>query len=689
MIRCILLAFFSTLLLQCNGPQESRQDYLVPDFEADYALHRQDTGRTGPIRNTKSMYRAPTRSDWGRASISPGNIVEAGTIRTWTITYIVGPAGLAPGDGLLIYIPHAFTVPQIYEPLIEYYIRGNHDRYIATTSDPGYTTAAVSREGVKLDLWINTEYDRSRLGEGANLYLTVQDKDLVEGDTIRIVYGDTRYGSPGAAASPIEGDFEFPIVVYRQLDWEAALKACIKPGGGRIIGHAEEIAFIERPPIVRVVGREAEWFNAVVPTTPNAGEPFPITLAARDCYRNVAPGYSGKFGVEPVDGLKLPRTIKLTAGDNGWKRFEKFGVVEKPGVYRIKLIPESPFAPVVSNPIVVSESDGPKIYWGELHVHSIESDGNLTADQAYEYGRGQSALDFCTVCDHASGVSDVLRRAATRYNDPGRFVTLNSFESGISLGGHVNFYFRSDSPEQERNFMGERGKRASKAELWDSLKDFGPRAALAIPHLHSGGGWDDFDTTIVRNVEMYSVWGNGEYIGAEPRGYKMGWPGRTPAQALDRGYHWGFVAGGDEHAGLAGWGDWLRHLRTNPAGLAAARTDKLTREAVFDALYDRNVYAVTGAQRIYLNFTIDGRRMGSIYGGGADSHKLVIHAEGTTDIDQAVIVRNGKEWKSISGQGPSLRRELTDSNPPTPVYYYVRVVQKNGDIAWSSPVWFE
>jgi hypothetical protein len=187
----------------------------------------------------------------------------------------------------------------------------------------------------------------------------------------------------------------------------------------------------------------------------------------------------------------------------------------------------------------------------------------------------------------------------------------------------------------------------SKAELWQSLKDFGPGEVLAIPHLHSGGGWDDFDTTVVRNVEMYSIWGNGEYRGAEPRGYKMGWPGRTPGQALERGYHWGFVAGGDEHAGLAGWGDWLRHLRTNPAGLAAARTSELTREAVFDALYDRKVYAVTGAQRIYLDFNVDGRRMGSINRSGGSSHQLAVHVEGTADIDRIVVVRNGAEWQSI------------------------------------------
>ncbi|MFC2076747.1 DUF3604 domain-containing protein, partial [candidate division KSB1 bacterium] len=657
--------------------------------KAEYAFHRQDTGRSGPIRNSKSMYRAPTRSDWGTVSISPNRVVRAGTIHTWTITYIVGPTGLAPGDGILLYVPHAFTVPQVYEPPIEYFIRGRNNRYIAVTTDPGYTTAEASDSEAGLDLWTDHEHDSSRLGEGSNLYVTLKDKALVESDTIRIVYGDIHLGSPGAAASPVEGDFEFPIVVYRQLDWEAAIKACVKPGGGWIIRHAAEIAFIERPPIVRVVGREAEWFNAVVPTTPDIGESFHLTLAARDRYRNVASGYSGKFRVKPVDGLKLPRTVELTSGDNGWKRFEKFGVVEKPGVYRIKLIPESPFASVVSNPIVVTETDTPKIYWGELHVHSIESDGNRTADQVYEYARGSSALDFCTVCDHADGVSDVLRRAAARHNDPGRFATLNSFESGISQGGHVNFYFRSDSPEQERNFMGDRGNRVGKAELWSSLKDLGPREALAIPHLHVGGGWDDFDTTVVRDVEVYSIWGNGEYRDAEPRGYQMGSANRTVREGLARGYRLGIVAGGDEHGGLAGWGDWHRHLRNNPAGLAAARTDKLTREAVFDALYDRDVYAATGAQRIYLDFTVEDRRMGSINTGGAGSHSLIIHAEGTGAIDQVTVIRNGEEWRSFAGDGLSYQLELTDPNPPEPVFYYVRVIQKDGHIAWSSPVWFE
>ncbi len=691
MIGRVLVVIFSTLLIHCSGAQEVPQGFPDPDFEAEYRFHREDTGRSGPIRNTggRYVYQAPTRSDWGTVSISPNPVVEAGTIHTWTITYIAGPTGLEPGDGILLYVPHAFTVPQVYEPPIEYFIRGNHDRYIAKTTDPGYTTATVSRQGAELDLWINTEYDQTRLGEGPNLYITVKGAALAEGDTIRITYGDIHLGSPGAAASPVEGDFEFPVVVYRQLNWEAAIEACVKPGGGWIVRHAREFAFIERPPIVRVVGREAEWFNAVVPTTVEVGQPFAITVVARDRYRNVSPGFRGTIKVEAVDGLKLPQSIELSAGDNGWRRFEQFGTLEKPGVYRIRLIPEPPLEPFVSNPIVVTGDDDPGIFWGELHVHTIESDGNRTADQAYQYGRGPSALDFCSVCDHADGVSGVLRRAAARHNEPGRFVTLNSFESGIHQGGHVNFYFRSDSPAHEGSFVRTEEGRATKAEIWRRLKALGPKEALAIPHLHVGGGWDDFDTTLVRTVEIYSIWGNGEYRHAEPRGYQMGSANRTVRQGLARGYHLGIIAGGDEHGGLAGWGDWHRHLRNNPAGLAAARTDKLTRDGIFDALWDRNVYAVTGAQRIYLDFTADGSRMGSINISGGGSHKLSIHVEGTTDIDRVVVIRNGEELQSFQGEGMSFERELSDPDPPPDVYYYVRVVQTNGDLAWSSPIWFE
>jgi len=674
-----VLLLFSTIACRGSGTKAAAE-YPTPDFDADYRVHRKETGRTGPIRNTSPdfVYNAPTKPDWGKAFISPNEVVEAGTIHTWTITYIVGPAGLEPGDGILVYVPHSFTVPQVYEPPIEYFIRGNNNRYIATTTDPGYTTARASRPGVHLKLWINREYDRSRLGEGSNLYVTVTDAPMAQGDTIQVIYGDTRLGSPGAAASPIEGDWEFPIVVYRQLDWDRALKECIKPWGGWIIKYAREYAFIERPPIVRVVGREAEWFTAVVPTIIQVGETFPLTLVAHDRYRNTAPRFRGKIKIEPLDGLRLPRTVELSGEDHGWKRFEDFGKVEKPGVYRVMFIPEPPFAPFVSNPIVATEErPAERIFWGELHVHSIESDGNRTAEQVYEFAKGPSALNFCAVSDHADRVSAVLRRAAGKYNDPVQ-------------GGHVNFYFRGDSQAYETDFIGSlHGHRYPKPEIWRRLHRLGPREVVAIPHLHAGGGWDDFDTTLVRNVEIYSIWGNGEYLGAEPRGYKMGHPLRNLREGLDRGYHLGFVAGGDEHAGLAGWGDWLRHLRTNPAGLTAARAPELNREAIFNALWNRNVYAVTGAQRIYLDFRADGHRMGTINSGGGKTHRIQVRVEGTSDIDHIAIIRNGSEWKNFRGSGPAANIDETDRDAPAKVYYYVRVVQKNEDLAWSSPVWFE
>ena len=69
---------------------------------------------------------------------------------------------------------------------------------------------------------------------------------------------------------------------------------------------------------------------------------------------------------------------------------------------------------------------------------------------------------------------------------------------------------------------------------------------------------------------------------------------------------------------------------------------------------------------------------------------LKIRIEGTAPIELMEIVRSGRVITTIPKPAGDHRVNLvfTDSNTPAgSSYYYVRLVQEDGAIAWGSPIW--
>ena len=63
---------------------------------------------------------------------------------------------------------------------------------------------------------------------------------------------------------------------------------------------------------------------------------------------------------------------------------------------------------------------------------------------------------------------------------------------------------------------------------------------------------------------------------------------------------------------------------------------------------------------------------------------------GTDDLERVDVVRDNRVIYSVDPVGPEYRLEFTDAEAPTgntPSYYYVRCMQRDGNLAWSSPIW--
>ena len=172
------------------------------------------------------------------------------------------------------------------------------------------------------------------------------------------------------------------------------------------------------------------------------------------------------------------------------------------------------------------------------------------------------------------------------------------------------------------------------------------------------------------------------------------------ATFLERGHRVGIVASTDNHSGNAGYGvrrrdvtrgkDGALFSRFSPAergtALLAVRAEDLTREGVFQWIYHRRTYATTG-DRIALRFEVGGEPMG---GEIRASGPVGVNAEvaGTGRIAMIRVVKNGRILYATDPMAHSASFEFVDPDgAPDGAYYYIDVVQADGEKAISSPVW--
>ncbi len=168
---------------------------------------------------------------------------------------------------------------------------------------------------------------------------------------------------------------------------------------------------------------------------------------------------------------------------------------------------------------------------------------------------------------------------------------------------------------------------------------------------------------------------------------------------LARGYRFGLIAGSDYHECLLGHAMDIekyprtinnRHMQTH-TGLVAVYAPELTRQAIFEAIKARRVYATSG-ERIILGFHINGTPMGGDL--KLESPKtprtISIIACGTRKLQQIEIIRNGEVIHTEGSDALDAELTYDDTSPvKSGTYYYVRATQSDGEQAWSSPIWVD
>jgi hypothetical protein len=633
---------------------------------------------------------------WAAAFHPP--TASAGAWGTWVLDVTVGQGGITTGGGLRCQLPDSWHA---------YMRNGAKGMQSEDEVSPNYVSAETPRPDVELSCTVEGGTTESvvksnRVGldgrEGRYVYVTrvrVESGVLREGDAVRILYGDQRWGSPGfvAALHP-----EGPEEVVLHVD----------------TGVGEHVPLVlGDPPTLEVVAGPPEELQVIAPSIVAVGEPNVLRVAVLDRHANLVRDARGTLHVTP-DGVvsDMATTVELATEDLG--RLHVPFTLTTEGVVRFSVTLDGVELGATSNPVKVVQDPGTKLYWGDLHSHAYRS-FDAVGSRPHDYARDGAALDFFALTEHCerwpSGSWEDIVGQAREHEQLGRFVVFPAYEATFGEPwGHHNVYFE-DADHAVASVVDEvvGAHNGTLLELWAALQDSG---ALTIPH-HTGVAfgastrgnipgsstpnpdWRHHDADLRRLIEIYSGHGQSEsYDPAHPLSYDRSLFSTNssragPYYAQDawlQGHVLGVIASSDNHRAQPGRPE---------LGLAAVWANELSAKAVFGQLRARRTFGAVGG-RILLEFTLDDRPMGSVLSATTGDIEVEVHGTGVIDLIEVVAADLGAGgWKLAHRWEPGVQDFADRWHDPSPLdrgLYYVRMRQRGQyrgriPMAWSSPIW--
>ena len=290
----------------------------------------------------------------GTATLEPSGAFEAGSYQEFTLTYTAGSFGIDDTGSMKVGMRFAtdFGPVQFDDP-----------------AAPGYTTVEASN-GATLD--VRWEFKRNIRPWSRSLYIGVQNRFLAPGDTIKIRFGDRRFGSPGVRLQTyIESAFEFRVLVDA-------------------IATYDYVPILESPLIAIVPGPCVHW-QAVLPTRCGVGEPFALKIKVNDAWGNPSDRAARTIHLkasQPIVGL--PDT--LVVADGAFSSVVEGLTVPDECDVDIIALAENGAELCRSNPLQVGPApEGLWHHWADIHGQSNETLGTNTADEYFQFGRDKAS----------------------------------------------------------------------------------------------------------------------------------------------------------------------------------------------------------------------------------------------------------------------------------------------------------
>lgn len=347
---------------------------------------------------------------------------------------------------------------------------------------------------------------------------------------------------------------------------------------------------------------------------------------------------------------------------------------------------------------------------GEYHRHTeISWDGGAdgSLEDMFRYAIDAAQMDWIGNGDHDNGAGREypwwLTQKFTDAYYTKAFTPMFTYERSVAYPhGHRNVMFaqrgiltlprlappKGEPPPEEGKKKGAwpGGVHPDDAKmLYRYLHEFDGICASHTSATSMGTDWRDHDPVVEPIVEIYQ----GDRMSYEkedaPRAGYDPQSGKLPANvagwypkgfvnlALEKGIKLGFQASSDH---------WSTHI-----SFFIILAEGRERKDLLKAVKERHCYGAT--DNILLDFRAGEKIMGDVLATSANP-KFQIHAVGTGKIAKIDVLRDSDVVDTLKPGKAAFTGEWSDPNAPAGQhYYYVRVLQEDGEIAWGSPIWVE
>ena len=461
---------------------------------------------------------------------------------------------------------------------------------------------------------------------------------------------------------------------------------------------------------VDVKGNALERIRVIAPSMVAKNERFDVVIRFEDVHGNLTSlADEGTLIEFSYDQLRENLSWKLFVPETGFITVPNLYFNEQ-GVYRLKLINTAKKQTFYSSPIKCIESDNNQtIYWGVFHGESERFDASLQIESCLRHFRDDMAYHFYasssfeTEEETTNELWKNISLQISEFNEDDRF---NTF-----LGSQ---WFSEDPHEGLRQLV---FTKDNKPLLKKIYKTHTAKEVIGIPSFTMAKGlvfdFKEHNPEFEPVVEIYNAWGSSECKKSEGNLKPITSNGKEGVEedetgsiraALNKGHRFGFVAGGLDDRGVFSEFYTSEQIQYTP-GLTAVVGSAQTRDGLIQSLKDRSCYATTGA-RMIIGLEIAGLPMGCVISTRAKpglvyNRYIKGFVIGTDKVSKIEIIRNGKLLKTLEHNQEQVEFELNDSDfledltlksevdGSNFVYYYMRAIQSDGQMAWSSPIWIE
>ena len=560
-------------------------------------------------------YMAPGFPLHGAVKLLTSPVAEMGRRARVRIEYTVGDMPIEQGMSLEIWKHFTSDVEEFQ---------------ISDANAPAYFDVAITAAGVAAEKRTFTNYvqrnDPSVFPYRKTTGVVIQQGRLDEGDKVTFDLG----GAQGVRMQHYEENlFNFRVVIVRAAD-------------GKVLGYGGDA-------ILKITGGPLQQLRVQAPSIVALGEKFSLEVVPLDEWGSLAKDFREA----------RPRIV---SGDGAGSEFDYEPelmhyvasnlVANEQGVLRIEVATQSGVRGV-SNPIWVERHPVRRVFYGDLHQHTYLHDGRGVYEELYLYARRVGLLDFGSITPHHMPMSvsgplyylDGYQRQVDNWPDLVRanktmkgwkeFVPILGYEYsvGTAAGGHHNVIFREDEAPTTMA-LDPASVRAPVGEMMKILER-GRSPAIVIPHI--GGGPPDWehptDPRMERMFEVASVHGVFE---------------ESYQKHLEAGVRLAATASGDVHTTSFGSAyPGLIYITTNP--LTGVYAHGKSREDIWDGMYQRQTFGVTGNTRILMHLDVNGEPMGGELAlGHHQAARIRARVSGTAPLVRLDVLKNSRVIHSVT-----------------------------------------